>query len=129
MNGSASDHFLWKEFYCNSSGCLLLSDLTLFHVDLLEKLRVQYGNPLKVNSGYRSPQHNKKIGGAKNSMHLRFATDIAPTGEVTMEKLDSIAGLAEENGFSGIGRYDSFVHLDCRDFIDRSPARWDNRSS
>ena len=37
----------------------------------LNKFREIYGKPLIVNSGYRSPEHNAKIGGAKNSKHCQ----------------------------------------------------------
>ena len=36
----------------------------------LEVLRSRAGAPIIINSGYRSPQLNKKIGGAANSNHL-----------------------------------------------------------
>jgi uncharacterized protein YcbK (DUF882 family) len=36
----------------------------------LQILRDFLNVPIKINSGYRSPAHNKKIGGVKNSIHL-----------------------------------------------------------
>ena len=36
----------------------------------LEVLRERAGTPIVINSGYRSPQLNRKIGGAPNSNHL-----------------------------------------------------------
>ena len=36
----------------------------------LEVLRKRNGKPIIINSGYRSPQLNKKIGGVPNSNHL-----------------------------------------------------------
>lgn len=124
----ATSHFKWGEFYCPTAGHLLLSDLTTFHVEKLEELRTKLEMPLRVNSGYRSPEHNTEVGGAPNSMHLQFATDICPyIPIVTMDILDFINELAEDLGFSGIGRYNTFVHLDCREFIGRDQARWDNR--
>ena len=36
----------------------------------LEVLRERAGTPIIINSGYRSPQLNRKIGGAPNSNHL-----------------------------------------------------------
>ena len=47
----------------------------------LEVLRKRYGGPIIINSGYRSPQLNRKIGGVKNSNHLTgCAVDIRVTG-------------------------------------------------
>ena len=36
----------------------------------LEELRERYNAPIRINSGYRSPQLNRAIGGAANSNHL-----------------------------------------------------------
>ena len=36
----------------------------------LEGLRMRAGTPIRINSGYRSPQLNKKIGGVPTSNHL-----------------------------------------------------------
>ena len=36
----------------------------------LEELRKRYNAPIRINSGYRSPQLNRAIGGASNSNHL-----------------------------------------------------------
>ena len=43
----------------------LLSD----YLELINKFRAIYGKPMIVNSGYRSREHNAKIGGAPNSAH------------------------------------------------------------
>ena len=47
----------------------------------LEVLRKRYNAPIIINSGYRSPQLNKKIGGVANSNHLTgCAVDIRVSG-------------------------------------------------
>ena len=47
----------------------------------LEVLRERVGTPIIINSGYRSPQLNRKIGGAANSNHLTgCAVDIRTSG-------------------------------------------------
>lgn len=38
---------------------------------VLEPLRVKYGSPITVSSGYRSPLLNKAVGGATDSQHMR----------------------------------------------------------
>ena len=51
----------------------------------LEELRLRSGTPIVINSGYRSPQLNKKIGGVPTSNHLTgCAVDIRVSG---MEQL------------------------------------------
>ena len=47
----------------------------------LEELRDRYGQPIIINSGYRSPQLNKKVGGVSTSNHLTgCAVDIRCSG-------------------------------------------------
>lgn len=49
---------------------------------LLDPLREAYGKPIYVNCGYRCPELNKAVGGAKNSQHLTgLAADIHVKGE------------------------------------------------
>jgi uncharacterized protein YcbK (DUF882 family) len=49
--------------------------------NILEKVRVHFGRPVTVNSGYRGPKLNKAIGGAKNSQHMSGqAADIEIAG-------------------------------------------------
>ena len=47
----------------------------------LEVLRERSGGPIRINSGYRSPQLNKKVGGVPTSNHLTgCAADIKVAG-------------------------------------------------
>ena len=47
----------------------------------LEVLRNKVGHPIVINSGYRSPQLNRKVGGAPTSNHLTgCAVDIRTNG-------------------------------------------------
>lgn len=46
----------------------------------LDKIREVYGSPIRVNSGYRSSEVNRLVGGASTSQHTRgLAADIVPT--------------------------------------------------
>lgn len=47
---------------------------------VLEPLRLKYGKPIHVTSGYRSVQLNKALGGVDNSYHIKgLAADIMGT--------------------------------------------------
>lgn len=52
--------------------------------NVLDPIREDWGKPLIVTSGYRSPEVNKSIGGAKDSHHMMgYCADIttgSPTG-------------------------------------------------
>lgn len=90
---------------------------------LLNAIRSKFKLPIIVNSGYRSPEHNAAIGGAKNSFHVQgLAADIRP---VDMNDLKLLRELAlEMNPNGGVGWYDNFVHVDARG----KRARWDERT-
>lgn len=59
--------------------------LTTLVTHVLDPLREIYGRPITVNSGYRCPQLNAAVGGAKTSQHMRG------------EAADITAGSKEEN--------------------------------
>jgi len=107
------DKWHWKNFSpremaCKGTGTLLVNEDAL---DKLQALRDKLGNPMLITSAYRSPEHNKKVGGAKNSYHMKgIAFDIR------MENQDPMAFemAAREVGFRGVGYYpkQGFMHID-----------------
>jgi hypothetical protein len=80
-------------------------------MDKLQALREALGVPLLITSAYRSPEHNRKVGGAKNSLHMKGVAF-----DVRMENQDPYAFemAAREVGFRGIGYYpkQGFMHVD-----------------
>jgi uncharacterized protein YcbK (DUF882 family) len=89
----------------------------------LQVLRDEVGKPIKITSGYRSPEHNAKVGGVKSSRHITGeAADFKIAGmtpkevAAVIEKLIA-AGKMEEGG---IGIYSTWVHYDHRN----TKARW-----
>ena len=92
----------------------------------LQVLRDVLNIPITINSAYRSPKHNKKIGGVKNSQHITGkAVDIVAKGITTNYLAFKINELILKGKMleGGIGIYDTFVHYDIRGI----KARWDNR--
>lgn len=78
----------------------------------LDELRGKLGRPLRVNSGYRTPAHNKAVGGAPRSQHLTGnAFDVSTRGWTKGERRKFIAA-AREVGFRGIGIGGTFIHID-----------------
>ena len=107
-------HFQPSELACKGSGALMVDEIAL---DRLDRLRDLWGKPLVINSGYRSPAHNRKVDGAKNSQHLYGrAFDISTFGW-SDEDYDALYELAKDVGFTGFGFYADFLH------VDTGPAR------
>jgi uncharacterized protein YcbK (DUF882 family) len=89
----------------------------------LQVLRDHLGKSIKINSGYRSPEHNKAIGGAKNSQHVKGnAADIVVVGMTPKQVYQTIEKLISEGKMlqGGLKAYNSFCHYDCRGV----KARW-----
>lgn len=92
----------------------------------LQKLRDYLGKSITINSGYRSPKHNLKVGGSPSSQHLLGkAADIVVQGMSPIEIAQIIENLIKKGVLKegGIGIYDTFVHYDIRG----KKARWDFR--
>lgn len=89
----------------------------------LEIIRNSVGVPLYILSGYRTPDHNLKVGGKKNSKHIQgIAADIICKGVSGTKLGDIIKRLIEAGNLSdgGLGIYKNFVHYDLR----ATPFRW-----
>lgn len=121
LNRSITENFDYSEFTCSCCMGLRLTQRFYLHVEKLQIIRRELGIPVYVTSGYRCWDHNAAIGGATKSEHLEFASDVFPED---MKLLDKMYRIAKELQFTGIGRYDTFIHLDFR----KVPAEWDNRS-
>ena len=66
--------------------------------------------PFKINSGYRTKEHNKKVGGKSDSSHLvGKAVDIAYSN--SRDRWIIITAL-QEAGFNRLGIAKTFVHTD-----------------
>lgn len=111
-----SENFTVAEFACKGSGCCSTVKIDTDLVEYLQKIRDHFGKPVIINSAYRCPTHNKRIGGASASNHMKgMAADITMRGVSHAE----IAKYAESLGMKGIGLYETdadghFVHVDTR---------------
>jgi uncharacterized protein YcbK (DUF882 family) len=89
----------------------------------LEVLRKYLGQPIRITSGFRSKEHNKKIGGALNSFHvLGMAADIQ-VAKIKPEEVAKAIELLIKDGKikeGGLGIYRTWIHYDIRG----TKSRW-----
>jgi hypothetical protein len=83
--------------------------------ELLQVLRNKIGKPIIINSGYRSPELNARIGGAQNSDHMRGeAADIICPAFGTPQELARFI-LASKVPFGQLIWEGTWVHLSIRE--------------
>lgn len=120
-----TENFRLSEFDCKDGSelptALLPNVLDL--ADNLQVLRDYLGVPIKINSAYRSLEHNRKIGGTTSSQHLLAkASDIVVKSKTPKEVADIIEHLISEGKMTqgGLKAYGTFTHYDIRG----NKARW-----
>ena len=76
----------------------------------LQVVRDTQNKPVRITSGWRTFAHNKQVGGARHSYHLKgMAADIQVLG-MSSEKVQAFL----ESWSGGMGCYSTFTHLDIR---------------
>lgn len=104
-------HFKASEFQCKDKTEDLLVAGELLNV--LEEIRKHFNAPVIINSGYRTPNWNSKVGGTKNSYHCKgMAADIVVKGHSSKEVAKYADSIMEKGG---VIRYTNFVHIDVRE--------------
>jgi len=102
-------YFNYEEFDSpdvQGSGQLMDSKL----LKMIDEAREIYGRPIRVNSGYRTSSHNRKVGGKSSSSHLKgLAIDVACVK--SNERFDMLNAFLEV-GFNRIGIASTFIHVD-----------------
>lgn len=114
-------NFSLQEFSCNDDANTPVPPQYLGNVTLLAKnlqvLRDHLGERVVLNSGYRTPEYNKSVGGKKLSQHLTAsAADITVKSKSPKELRDIIESLITAGRMKqgGLGLYPGFVHYDIR---------------
>lgn len=121
----ASANFYLREFACTDGtpvpGIYMDNVKTL--AIQLEVIRRAAGCPLLINSGFRTPIYNRKIGGKSKSQHLvAKAVDLHTRHHTPKELHKLIIKLIKAGEIidGGVGLYPSFVHYD----IGPAGRRW-----
>jgi len=116
-NQKLSKNFKVREFACKDNSDVVFVAPEL--VEVLQKIRTHFGKPVTINSAYRTPAYNKKVGGATYSQHCYgTAADIRITGVPPKKIAAFIETIIPDRG--GIGIYSNFVHVDIRE----TKSRW-----
>lgn len=110
MQTMISKHFRAREFQTGNCKIVIVSTMLL---RVLDTLRDKIGEPIYINSGYRTPEHNKAIRGSTLSYHMYgMAADIR-ADKHTPKQLYTILDKMLE-GWGGLEEHKTFLHVDVR---------------
>lgn len=117
--GKITEHFYWNEAACRCCGKVGELEETRRQARFLENVRLMLGGKvLHVNSWWRCPQHNDRIGGAAMSLHIDgLATDITARHMGPKAVQNRMKKAQKDGTIGGVGCYASFTH------VDRGPRR------
>lgn len=107
-------NFESREFACKHCGQNLIRQEVL---NLCQKIRDFVGCPIRVNSGYRCPFHNQRVGGVSNSYHVQgLAADLSCSlgAEALFIAIRSLydLGVIPELSWACWYKSANFVHVD-----------------
>ena len=81
-------------------------------VNVMDKIRANYGMPIYITSGYRTPEQNKKVGGVANSQHL-----YGEACDFTGRDFKRLLRIINELDDKGLLNYDQLIIYRKRQFI------------
>ena len=118
MDWNTSAYFNQHEFTCSHTG---KCDMDSNFINKLNELRVAFGKPMRITSGFRDVTHPIE---AKKSSPGAHTTGQAADIAVSREEAFDLLSLALTRGFTGIGIQQKgsgrFIHLDT---LKNSPER------
>lgn len=120
-------NFSLKEFACNDEANTSVPEKYLTNcmrlARALQIVRDILGKKIKITSGYRTKEYNKKVGGKKRSQHrTASASDVQAEDTEPREVADIIQQLMDEGRIplGGLNAYRTFTHYDIRGW----EAKW-----
>lgn len=127
-----SPSFELAEFMCHDGTDVpanLIPNVTDLCIGVLQPIRNKWGAVVVV-SGYRTPDYNLKIGGAKKSNHMTAsAADIHPLKPSDLPEflklIEKMHAAGELTALGGLGKYKGWAHVDITHAADGHLRRWD----
>lgn len=99
---------------------------------ILTKVGEQFGRDVNVLSGYRSPEYNAAVGGAKQSYHTHGkASDVSLAGMNDQQRASYVQALID-GGVGGLitySKHPDMLHVDLRDRVAGRPVFMHDKSS
>lgn len=110
IDWSIYPNFSKSEFDCRETS---ENKMVKSFMDRLQSLRNEYGKPMVISSGYRSPMHSIEARKVSPGSHASGrACDVVVSGSDAYQ----LVGLAINHGFTGVGVSQKgdvrFIHLD-----------------
>ena len=106
-------NFSAEEFACRCGCGELWWDEAAFNG--AQKVRTLLGRAVVFNSVHRCRKHNRIVGGAADSEHLKIAFDFSlRRPKVTAEEIQILQAVFVAAGFRTFGLYRNFIHVDRR---------------
>jgi hypothetical protein len=78
----------------------------------LENFAISLGRPITINSAHRSVEYNTYVCGAQGSLHVQRKAIDCQWGTTSVQGRVDMIQRAIDAGFTGIGCYDNFIHVD-----------------
>lgn len=104
--GDLTENFSWGEMGSNIPENY--RDNVKILMNRLQVVRDIVGKPIRITSGYRDPEHNRRVGGRPNSYHTKgMAVDFVVNGQSPRDTQKLLRGWS-----GGMGCYNGFTHLD-----------------
>jgi uncharacterized protein YcbK (DUF882 family) len=117
-----TEHFDSDEFACRDGSPYpaewIVERLSILCATL-EVIRTAAGNvPIRVNSGYRTLEYNRKLGSHDTSQHPKGRAADIQHPKLTADELYVLVGRLYVAGrlpsLGGLGKYPTFIHVDVR---------------
>jgi uncharacterized protein YcbK (DUF882 family) len=109
-NEQLSENFRRSEFACRCN--CGFDDISPVLIKALQELRDTIAQAIHVSSGCRCEAHNRRVGGSRQSQHIRGTAADISCRWLTPQELRRYALQIE--AFKGIGLYRGFLHVDVR---------------